>query len=68
MISTIFFTSLWLFIFEDRRKWTFKKWKAKNLEKKQIFCWHLESHWWKKQDPDLDLYLSGTDPRIRVRI
>ncbi len=36
-------------------------------KKKLIFCWHLESHWRKEQDPNPDPYVSVTDPRIRIR-
>ncbi len=32
---------------------------------KNIFCWHLEGHCLKKQDPDP--LVSGTDPRFRIR-
>jgi hypothetical protein len=28
--------------------------KQKNLEKKIIFCWYLDSHWRKEQNPDPD--------------
>ncbi len=44
--------------------------KHKNFEKKKLnFCWHLVSHWRKKQDMDPvpDPSVSGTDPRIRIR-
>ncbi len=46
----------------------FKKYrnKQKNFAKKNIFCWYLEGHWWRKErDPDPQV--SGTDPRIRIR-
>jgi hypothetical protein len=33
--------------------------KQKSLKKKIIFCWHLESHWRKEQDPDPE---PDTDP------
>jgi hypothetical protein len=35
-----------------------------------FFFWHLEGHWRKKQDldPDPDLIVRVTDPRIRIRI
>ncbi len=40
----------------------------KNLREKIIFCWHLQDHWRREQDPDLDPYVSGTDPRIRNKM
>ncbi len=45
-----------------------KRNEHKNLrEKKIIFCWHLEGHWRKEQDPDPHQLVEGTDPRIRIR-
>jgi hypothetical protein len=32
-----------------------------------IFCWRLEGHRQKEQDPDPDPIVKGTDPRIRIR-
>jgi hypothetical protein len=49
-----------------------KRNKHKNLEKKIIFCWHLEGHRQKEQDLELDPCPDpldkGTDLRIRIRI
>jgi hypothetical protein len=36
--------------------------KVKYFEQK-LNCWHLESHWQKKQDPELDL-----DPSLRPNV
>jgi hypothetical protein len=42
--------------------------KQRNFRKNLFFCWHLVSHWRKKQIPDPDLYVSGTYLGIRIRI
>jgi hypothetical protein len=43
--------------------------KNKQKTKKNYFCWHLQSHWRKGQDPDPDPHSSaGADPRIRLRL
>ncbi len=63
-----FVTSLWLFIFEEWCKCTFKKDKHRELDKKIIFCWHLEGPWWKEQDTESDPVVKGTDSRIQIRI
>jgi hypothetical protein len=62
LISTVFTLT-----FEDDVNVPSKVKRNKNLKKKLIFCWHLVSHWRKKQDPDPDPYVSGTDPRIQIR-
>ncbi len=56
-----FVTYLWLFIFEEWCKCTFKKYWAK-----KIVCWPLEGHWRKEQNPDP--LARGTDPRIRTNM
>ncbi len=38
--------------------------KQKNL---LFFCWRLEGHWRKEQDPDPDPLVRGMDLRIRIR-
>ncbi len=43
----------------------------KNFFVKLVFCWHLESQWWKLKDPDLHshpLVRAWFRPRIRIRI
>ncbi len=42
---------------------------SKKRKKKLIFCWRLEGHWRKYQDPDPnpDQFVRGMDPRIRIR-
>ncbi len=37
----------------------------RHLQQKIYFCWRLESHLRKEQDPDL--LIKGIDPRIRIR-
>ncbi len=32
----------------------------------RIFCWRLEGHWRKEQDPEPDPLVKGTDPRIQI--
>ena len=39
----------------------------KVISKKINFCWHLEDHWRKEQDPEPDPLVKSTDPRIRIR-
>ncbi len=43
----------------------------KTWRKNCIFCWHLEGHWWKEQDPEPDPHpdplVKGADPTIRIR-
>ncbi len=38
----------------------------------KVFCWHLDGHWRKEQDPyqhpEPDPLFRGMDPRIRIRI
>jgi hypothetical protein len=41
--------------------------KQTNFWKKIIFCLQLVSHWRKKQDPDSNPLVSGTDLQIRIR-
>ncbi len=45
--------------------------KVPNKQKSTVvFCWRLEGHWRKQQDPDLDPnpdpLVKGMDPRIRT--
>ncbi len=40
---------------------------SKKNRKQNIFCMCLECHRLKDQDPDPDPFVSGTDPRIRIR-
>ncbi len=42
----------------------------KTWRKTIIFCWHLQGHWQKDQDPlmDPDSLVTRTDPRIRICI
>jgi hypothetical protein len=59
-------TSLWLFIFlKNDVNLSSKRNKHNNLRKKNIFCWCLEGHWRKEQDPDP--LVKGTDPMIWIR-
>ncbi len=39
------------FSFEDWCKSAFKKNKHKEKKGKKYFCWHIEGHWRKEQDP-----------------
>ncbi len=47
-----------------------KRISKKNLMREKIFfcCWRLEGHRRKEQDPEPDLLVKGTDPRIGIRI
>ena len=56
-----FVISLRLFIFEEWCKHTFKKYRTL-ISKRTIFCWHLEGHWRKEQDPRA----SCTNPRDQI--
>ncbi len=54
-----FVTSLWLFVFKEWCKCSFKKY--------QIFSCYLEGRWRKQQDPDPETLVRGMGPRIRIR-
>ncbi len=41
--------------------------KQNNWRKKNDFVLGHEGHWWKKQDPEPDPSVRGTEPRIRIR-
>jgi hypothetical protein len=45
-----------------------QKEKSKKTLKKIIFCYHLEGHLRKYQDPEPDPLVRGMDPRIRFRV
>jgi hypothetical protein len=46
-----------------------QKLRSRKLFKNLVFCWRLEGHWRKYQDPepDPDPLVRGRDPRIRIR-
>ncbi len=60
MISTDFCNDF--FIIENWSKVYLHKVEAKNLGKKLIFCYHLESQRRKEQDPDPYQNVTNLDP------
>ncbi len=69
--KTFISTVLWLlYDFLSQKNYINVPSRSKKPKKytKLFFCWRLEGHWQKEQDPEPDPLLRGMDPRIWIPI